>query len=363
MSQLFSPWSIGSLTLENRIVIAPMCQYSAVEGVVGAWHSQHIGSLACSGAGLLIMEATGVTANGRITPQCVGLWNDQQASALARLIDDVRQYSAMPLGIQLAHAGRKGSHAAPWKGGALLSERDGGWVNEAPSALAFTDSESAPKALTTAEIQGLVEAFVKAARRAQASGFDVIELHGAHGYLLHQFLSPLSNTRTDEYGGSFENRARFVYEVLTAVKAAVSIPVGIRLSATDWVDGGWDLAETELLSVGCEQRGAAFIHVSSGGLSPQQAIKAGPGFQVPFAQAVKRRVTIPVIAVGLITQAQQAEDIVLAGQADAIGLARAMLYNPRWPYAAAKALGAQVTAPAQYWRSAPADYPSLYKGA
>lgn len=363
MSQLFTQLQLGALSLENRIVIAPMCQYSADEGIASAWHTQHVGALACSGAGVLIMEATAVTPKGRITPHCLGLWNDTQAAVLRRLLADVREYSAMPIGIQLAHAGRKGSHAAPWQGGALVAPSAGGWINDAPSALPFAETQTPPHELSVAQIHTVIDEFAAAALRAKACGFRLIELHAAHGYLLHQFLSPLSNQRTDAYGGDAAGRRRLVLEVLKATRQAVGaeLSLGIRVSATDWVEGGWDLAMTTELAIASEQLGADFIHVSSGGLSPKQVIAAKPLFQVPMATHLKQHLKIPVIAVGMITTATQAESIVAQQQADAVAMARAFLLNPHWPYQAAVELGASVSGPKQYWRSAPADHPSLFK--
>jgi 2,4-dienoyl-CoA reductase-like NADH-dependent reductase (Old Yellow Enzyme family) len=365
MSALFTPLNLGPLSLDNRIVIAPMCQYSATDGLASAWHRQHIGALACSGAGLLLMEATAVTPIGRITPACLGLWNDAQASALQQLLKEVSEYSAMPIGIQLAHAGRKGSHTPPWQGGALLSAAEGGWHTVAPSALPYAESQTPPHALTVAEIHRLIDAFAAAAVRAKACGFKLIELHAAHGYLLHQFLSPLANHRSDAYGATLSGRCRLVLEVLAATRAAVGneIAVGLRVSASDWVNGGWDLAMTTQLARECEQQGADFIHISSGGLSPQQVIAAKPLFQVPLARHIKQHVKMPVIAVGMITTPQQAESVLVEHAADAVALARAFLLNPHWPYQAAIELGGQVTAPKQFWRSAPAGYPDLYKTA
>ena len=352
-SALFSPFALRELALPNRIVIAPMCQYSAVDGVVGDWHLIHLGNLSHSGAGLLIVEATAVAPEGRISDRCPGLWNAAQEAALARVLAGVRQYSKMPLAIQLAHAGRKGSCTVPWLGGKQLGLNEGGWTNVAPSAEAFTAADRAPQALDAAGLKRVAQAFVEAAQRADRLGFDCIELHAAHGYLLHQFLSPLSNRRSDEYGGSLANRLRFPLEVFAALRAVwpAEKPLGVRVSATDWVEGGWDLAQTIEFAKALQARGVDFIHVSSGGLSSAQKIIAGPGYQVPFARRIKAATGLPTIAVGMITEPQQAEQIVAEGSADFVALARGILYDPRWPWHAAAELGAQINAPPQFWRS------------
>jgi len=356
-SQLFSPFHLRQLVLPNRIVIAPMCQYSAVDGNVGDWHVMHLGNLSHSGAGMLIVEATGVEPAGRITPGCPGLWSDANEAAFARVLKAVRQYSSMPIAIQLAHAGRKASCAAPWKGGKQLLEGAGGWQTVAPSAIPFNESDAAPLALDKAGMARVRDAFVQAAHRTGRLGIDAIEIHAAHGYLLHQFLSPLTNKRTDDYGGSLENRMRFALEVFAAVRAAwpQHKPLGIRVSASDWVEGGWDLEQTAALAAELKARGCDFIHVSSGGLSPKQQVALAQGYQVPFARRVKQETGLNTIAVGLITEAKQAEGIIADGSADLVALARGMLYDPRWPWHAAAELGAQVSAPPQYWRSTSAS--------
>ena len=366
MSHLFKPLKLGALELENRIIIAPMCQYSAVDGSAQDWHMIHLGNLALSGAGLLIIEATAVSAEGRISPEDLGLYSDENESALRSIMDAVAKQSGMPVAIQLSHAGRKGSSRAPWDGGAqILSGEPGGWKAEAPSALPHADGEEVPSALDDAGLARVREDFVRAALRAARVGFRGIEVHMAHGYLLHQFLSPLSNQRADTYGGTLENRMRFPLEVFDAIKAAVpqDMPVWIRVSATDWVTGGWDLESTLALCAALRERGCAAIHVTTGGVSPKQEIPVAPGFQVPFAARVKAEIGLPTIAVGLITEPEQAETILQNGEADAIALARAMLYDPRWPWHAAVTLGAQVSAPKQYWRSQPREFPSLFKNA
>ncbi len=366
MTHLFAPWQLGDLPLPNRIVIAPMCQYSAVDGSASDWHLMHLGQLAISGAGLLILEATAVSAEGRITPGCLGLYSDANEAALARVLAAVRSSSAMPLAMQISHAGRKASSQEPWNGGLQIApDAPRGWLAQAASALAHGAAEVPPAALDAAGLARIRDDFAATARRAVRLGIQGIELHGAHGYLLHQFLSPLSNRRSDDYGGSLANRMRFVLEVFDAVRAAVpaSVPVWLRLSATDWVVGGWDLPSTITLGNELKARGCAALHISSGGVSPLQKIPLGPGYQVFLAEAVKAAVGLPTIAVGLITQAEQAQAIVQAGQADAVAIARAMLYNPRWPWHAAARLGAQVTVPPQYWRCQPRELKDLFAGA
>ena len=354
-SALFSPITLGSLALPNRIIASPMCQYSCVEGSPQAWHQMHIGNLAASGVGLVLLEATGVTPEGRITPYCMGLFSDENERALQKILEGVRTFSATPIGIQLGHAGRKGACAAPWKGGAQLPLEQGGWQTQAPSAIPHNGGDAVPHALTTEELATIRDAFVQAAQRATRIGIQAIEVHAAHGYLLHQFLSPLSNQRTDQYGGSLKNRLRFPLEVYDAVRNAVpaSIPVGIRISATDWVEEGWSLEGTLELCAELRERACDFIDVSSGGLSPLQKIDLKPGYQVQYAQAVRESSGLPVMAVGLITEAQQAENIIKQGQADMVAIARALLWDPRWPWHAAAELGASVKAPPQYWRGPP----------
>jgi 2,4-dienoyl-CoA reductase-like NADH-dependent reductase (Old Yellow Enzyme family) len=317
MSKLFSPISLGPLQLENRIAIAPMCQYSADgKGLATDWHMIHLGHMALSGAGLLIIEATAVTEEGRISPDDLGLWSDAHTAALKPVIDAIRRYSPIKVAIQLGHAGRKASSEVPWHGGANLPVGDShGWQTVAPSALPHADGETVPLALDAAALERVKDGFVAAARRADALGLDAIELHGAHGYLLHQFLSPLSNQRDDEYGGSLENRMRFPLEVFQAVREAVSpeMVVGMRISASDWVDGGWDLEQSLVLTQELERLGCQFIHVSSGGVSPHQKIPVGPGYQIEFAARIKAQTSMPTIGVGLITEAKQAETIVQTG--------------------------------------------------
>jgi 2,4-dienoyl-CoA reductase-like NADH-dependent reductase (Old Yellow Enzyme family) len=363
LSKLFSTVRLGKLELRNRIVISPMCQYSAEHGQATDWHLIHLGHMALSGAGLLFIEATAVTPAGRISSGDVGLWSDQTEAALARVIKSIRQYSDIPIGIQLAHAGRKASVQAPWQGGNSLAAEHGGWQTVAPSAIPFAADGIAPLALDEIAMQRLHNDFLSAAQRAYLLGVDAIELHAAHGYLLHQFLSPLSNTRTDQYGGSLDNRMRFPLEVFEAIRSAVpgDKPVGVRISATDWVEGGWDIRQSVVFAKELQSRGCSFIDVSSGGLSPLQQIPLEPGYQVPFAERIRRETGLPTIAVGLITEPEQAEKIISSGQADMVALARGMLYDPRWPWHAAAKLGAQVVAPNQYLRSQPREYKNLFK--
>ncbi len=366
MSQLFQPLDIGTMRLANRVIIAPMCQYSASDGSAGDWHLIHLGHLALSGAGLLIIEATAVSAEGRITAGDLGLYTDDNEQALARVIDAVRAQSPIQLGMQLAHAGRKASSRAPWDGGAQVPLGEpGSWHAVAPSPVPHAPDEQAPLALDAVGLQKVRDDFAGAATRAARLGLDGLEIHAAHGYLLHQFLSPIANKRSDAYGGSLENRMRFPLEIFDVVRAAFPAdkPVWARISATDWVPGGWDIDGTVALSRALKARGCAAIHVSSGGVSAQQKIPVGPGYQVPFAQRVKTEVGLPTIAVGLITEPEQAETIIASGEADAVSLARAMLYDPRWPWHAAAKLGAQVEAPRQYWRSQPRQYKDLFANA
>lgn len=360
--QLFTPFSVGNLKLANRIVIAPMCQYSAVDGCMTDWHLIHLGHLALSGAALLTLEATAVEPEGRISYADVGLWSDETEEAMARVLDGVRRWSDMPIAIQLAHAGRKASTEVPWKGGRQIPPGDKkGWQTVAPSAVGFAESDNPPLALDKEGLARIRRAFAEAARRSARLGLDAIQIHAAHGYLLHEFLSPLSNRREDDYGGSLENRMRFPLEVFEVVREAFPAerPVSVRVSGTDWVEGGWDIEQTIAFAQALEARGCSAIHVSSGGLDPRQQIPVGPNYQVPLARAVKQATKLPVVAVGLITGFEQAEAIVATGDADLIGLARTILYNPRWPWHAAAHLGSTVAAPSQYLRSQPQQYRSL----
>lgn len=358
---LFQSDDLAGLHLDNRIVIAPMCQYSAEEGSATDWHMIHLGQLALSGASLLIIEATAVEPAGRITHGDLGLYSDANEAALARVVAGARACSPIKLGIQLGHAGRKASSQVPWEGGQQIPLAEGGWRTSAPSAISVNPHEELPGAMDAAGLKRVRDAFVATALRSVRLGFEYIELHGAHGYLLHEFLSPLSNRREDAYGGSLENRMRFPLEVFAAVKAAVpGLPVGMRVSATDWVPGGWDLEQTVTFAHALKAQGCDFIHVSTGGLSSAQSIPLAPNYQVPFASRIKADVGMPTIAAGLITEAHQADAIVSSGEADLIALARGALYDPRWPWHAAAELGAQVSAPKQYWRSQPREQKALF---
>ena len=362
MSALFTPFTLRSVVVPNRIVISPMCQYSAEHGEASAWHLIHLGSLALSGAGMLCIEATAVEPDGRITPGCLGRWDQRTEAALRPVLAAVRKYSKIAVTMQLAHAGGKASSHVPWRGGQLIPVSEGGWLPLAPSALPYKEGESAPLALDTTGLARVRKAFVDAAMRAARLGMDAIEIHSAHGYLLHQFLSPIANKRSDEYGGSLENRLRFPLEVFDAVRTVFpgEKPVGVKVSATDWVDGGWDLEQTIALCKELYRRGADWVAVSSGGLSPLQKIAIGPGYQVPFAQAVKEAAGVNTMAVGLITEAQQADQIIASGKAHLVALARAILYDPHWPWHAAAQLNATVEAPPQYWRSQPSTQKALF---
>ena len=362
MSTLFSPIKLRGLTLSNRIMVAPMCQYSADDGKANDWHFTHINSLALSGAAMFCIEATHVEAIGRITPGCLGLWDDATEAALKPILASVRKHSKTAVAMQLAHAGRKGSSYRPWEGGQLIPLSQGGWHTVGPSAVAHKEGEAAPLSLDAAGLARIRDAFVDAARRAERLGIDAIEVHSAHGYLLHQFLSSISNKRTDQYGGSLQNRMRYPLEVFDAVRAVFpdNKPVGVKVSATDWVEGGWDVAQTIEYAHELKKRGVDWIDVSSGGVSPQQKIPLGPGYQVPLAQAVKEATGLTTMAVGLINEAKQAEEIVASGKADMVALARGMLYDPRWGWHAAAELGGRVEAPPQYWRSQPSTQKALF---
>lgn len=364
MSRLFSPITLGGLTLKNRVVAAPMCQYSAVDGVIQPWHWQHLGALAISGVSVVIVEATGVLPEGRISPGDTGLWDDPQEAAFARLIKDLATFSDTPMGIQLAHAGRKASTHRPWqdKGGPLAAG-DGAWTTVAPSPLAFNDGWHTPQALDEAGMDRVVDAFVAAARRADRAGFVLAELHGAHGYLISEFLSPIANQRTDAYGGALENRMRFPLRIAEAVRAVwpKSKALGMRLNGSDWVEGGITPEETAEVSARLQALGLDYVHISSGANAAKAVMPwKEPGYQVGFAETVKRHCpTLPVIAVGMIAGAHQAEAILDEGKADMIALARALLDDPRWPLHAEETLdaGAPSPWPVQYQRAAGAVWP------
>lgn len=359
---LFSPLSLGRIALPNRIMVSPMCQYSAIDGNTTDWHLTHLGALAISGAGLLCVEATAVSPEGRITHGCTGLYNDDNEKAWQRTLDGLRAISPVKLAIQLSHAGRKASSQRPWEGGALITPADGGWQPVAPSALPHKPDEAAPTAMTAADITKVIADFTAAATRAKRLGFEVIELHCAHGYLLHEFLSPLANQRQDMYGGSLENRMRLPLQIFEAVRKAAGpdIAVGVRLSGTDWVEGGWDIAQSIVFSKALQALGADFLDISSGGVSPLQKITLAPGYQVPLAAQIKQALSIPVVTVGLITEPAQAEEILQHGDADIVALARAFLIDPRWPWRAAAALGGTVWSPSQFYRCLPAGYPAIF---
>lgn len=354
MAHLFEPFTLRGVTLRNRIGVSPMCQYSSTDGFANDWHLVHLGSRAVGGAGLIIMEATAVEARGRITPEDVGIWSDAHVEPLARVTSFVKAHGAVA-GVQLAHAGRKASSYRPWAGkSGAVPEAEGGWPVIGPSALAFLETYATPSALTHADIEAVQAAFRDATIRALAAGFEWIELHAAHGYLIHEFLSPLSNQRQDAYGGSFENRIRFVLEITRAMRAVWpdDKPFTARLSCTDWVEGGWTLAESVELARRLKNEGVDLIDCSSGGLSPKQQLPGGgyPGYQVPFAEAVRREADIPTAAVGLISTPSHADEIVRNDRADVVLLARELLRNPYWPLQAAHALKQPAPVPPQYLR-------------
>ena len=350
MSVLFSPVTVGPVEFKNRVWVPPMCQYSAVDGVFQQWHGVHYASMAVGGYGLVMVEASAVAPEGRISPADMGIWTDEQAEVLANVPRFMHEYGAKA-GIQLAHAGRKASCDAPWRGGASLDDAHGGWPTVGPSAVAF-EGYRAPREMTVGDIDGVIAAFTRAAQRAVGAGFDVIEIHMAHGYLLHEFLSPLSNQRSDEYGGSFANRIRLACEVTSAVRAVVPADRALfaRLSCTDWIEGGWDIEQSVALTRELHARGVDLIDCSSGGLSTAQQIPLGPGYQVPLARSIAQETGVPVAAVGLITTGEQAEEILADGTVTAVMIGRATLGNVRWPYQAAADLGEVVPWPDQYAR-------------
>jgi 2,4-dienoyl-CoA reductase-like NADH-dependent reductase (Old Yellow Enzyme family) len=354
MAHLFEPLSLRGVTLRNRIAVSPMCEYSSDDGFANDWHLVHLGSRAVGGAGLVFTEAAAVSAEGRITANDLGIYRDEHVTKLREIVEFIGAQGAVP-GVQLAHAGRKASTAQPWHGGGRVSVAEGGWTPLAPSALSFNAADPAPHELTIDEITRIVDDFAAATKRALAAGFRVIEVHGAHGYLIHEFLSPLVNTRTDAYGGSFENRTRFARQVVAAVRAAMpsELPLFVRLSASDWAEGGWDLDQTVRLSRDLAALGVDLVDASSGGAVSHQQITLGPGYQVPFAERIRAEAGIATAAVGLITEPKQADAIVRAGQADLVLLARELLRDPYWPLRAATALGADVTWPVQYERAKP----------
>jgi 2,4-dienoyl-CoA reductase-like NADH-dependent reductase (Old Yellow Enzyme family) len=358
MPTLFDSFASRGLTLPHRLVVSPMCQYASEDGFAGDWHLVHLGSRAVGGASLVMTEATAVTAEGRISPYDLGIYKDAHVEMLQRIVRFIHSQGSAA-GMQLAHAGRKGSTQRPWEGHSGISPKDGGWIPAAPSAVPFSDDYPVPRALETSEIPGIVDAFRDAAIRAHNAGFDVIELHAAHGYLIHEFLSPLTNTRTDRYGGSFENRIRLCLEIVDAVREVWNerSPVWLRISSTDWVEGGWNVDDSVELARRVRERGVDLIDCSSGGLAMNQKIALGPGYQVPFAERIGREAGIATGAVGLITTAAQADEIIRKGQAECVVLARQMLRDPYFPLHAAQELGVKLAWPVQYSRAAPEGAP------
>jgi NADPH2 dehydrogenase len=366
MSTLFSSLQLRDLQVPNRIVVSPMCQYVAVDGKAGSWHVMHYGGLALSGAGTLFIESTAVEPDGRITPGDLGLWDDATYSALAQVVDGVRTHTPARVILQLSHAGRKASSEVPWRNGQLLTPEAGGWRPYGPSATPHHPDEAAPVALNTAGLSRVRNAYVAAARRAVRLGVDGIELHGGHGYLLHQFLSPIANERTDAYGGSLENRMRFPLEIIEAVRGVLpsGMPLGIKLSASDWMDAGWDLSQSVEFARQAKLRGIDWVTASSGGISLSQKIQVAPNYQVPFSKRIREEAGVITIAVGLITTPTQAEDIVASGSADLVAIARGMLFNPRWGWHAAAELGGTIdSVPPSYWRAAPQGNSGIFAGA
>ena len=359
MPHLFEPITFRSLTLSHRIIVSPMCQYSSVDGFADDWHLVHLGQFAVGGAALVFTEATAVTPEGRISPQDLGIWKDEHVEMLARIVRFIHGQKTLA-GMQLAHAGRKGSTARPWEGGGVIPRDRGGWEPVGPTAEPFAPNYPVPCPLTVPEIAGIVGAFRAAARRALAAGFDLVEIHAAHGYLIHEFLSPLINTRTDEYGGSFDHRARLCLEVVDAVRGVwpERLPLFVRISCTDWKEGGWDLDQAVELARRMREHGVDLVDCSSGGAVHDQQIAIGPGYQVPFAERIRRDAGVATGAVGLITEAQQADTIVRNGQADVILLARELLRDPYWPLHAADTLEQTVPWPPQYLRAAHRTTPS-----
>jgi len=352
MSKLFDSYTLRDVTFRNRIWVSPMCQYSSEDGMPTDWHLVHLGNRAVGGAGLVLMEATGVSPEGRISPQDAGIWLDAHARAYARIVQFIKSQGAVA-GIQLAHAGRKASTAAPWEGGLKVDEAQGGWQTVAPSAVAFDEGYPDPRAMAQSDIKKAVDDFAAAAKRSVQAGFEVMEVHAAHGYLCHQFLSSLSNQRRDEFGGSLENRMRFPLQVAAAVRESVpsNLPVFVRISATDWTDGGWDLEQSVEFCKELKKLGIDLIDVSTGGNVPHAEIPVRPGYQVSFGAAIRGKVQIPTAAVGMITESQQAEDILRKDEADAILIARQFLRDPYWPFRTARELGAKADIPRQYGRA------------
>ena len=359
MPKIFDPLTIRGITLSNRIGVSPMCQYSSHDGFANDWHLVHLGSRAVGGAGIVFTEATAVTPDGRISPEDLGIWSDAHIEFLSRIVQFLKSQGTVP-GMQLAHAGRKGSTRAPWRGHGAIPLAEGGWTPAAPSAVAYSKDYPAPRALSVEDIRDVVEAFAQAARRALAAGFRVIEIHAAHGYLLHEFFSPLSNFRTDAYGGSFENRTRIAREVVTAIRAQMpdSLPLFMRVSATDWKAGGWDVDQAVELAKQLAPLGVDLVDCSSAGLVQNQEIVAGPGFQVPFAARIRREAGVLTSAVGLIETKEQIGEILANGEADMVFMAREFLRDPYWPLRTARELKQPISWPAQYQRAAPPESPA-----
>ncbi len=359
-THLFEPFKLREVTLGNRIVVSPMCQYSSVEGFANEWHFVHLGSRAVGGAGLILTEAAAVLPEGRISPQDLGIWNDRHMEPLARIVQFIHEQGSVA-GMQLAHAGRKASTCRPWEGQGSVPEAKGGWRRiVAPSPMAFGDDYAIPEMLTEDGIREVVHGFEEAARRARESGFRVLEIHAAHGYLIHEFLSPLSNQRTDRYGGSFENRSRFLHEVIKGVRKRwpENLPLFVRISATDWAEGGWDVEQSIELARNIRPLGVDLVDCSSGGTLPHGQVPSGPGYQTAFAERIRRETGMCTAAVGMVTAPAQADHIIRNGQADLVTLARELLRDPYWPLRAARELGHPITWPAQYLRAAPKGSPA-----
>ena len=363
-STLLSPIALRGLSLPNRIVVSPMCQYNSDDGSANDWHLMHLGTLSLGGAALVMTEMTNVTPRGRISPRCAGMWSDQNEAAMKRVIDFCRQFGVAKHGVQLAHAGRKGPTTPPAAGGKPLTTADGAWVAEAPSALPFAPDWPVPEAMSKARIQEAIAEFVAATERAQRIGYDLVEVHGGHGYLVHQFLSPLSNQRTDEYGGSLENRMRFPLQLFAAMRAAwpADKPMGMRVSATDWMDGGWTPEETVILARELKKLGCDYLDVSTGGVDPRAKIPLAAAYQVPFSEKVRKEADIPTMTVGLIADAQLAEKIVAEGQADMVAIARGAMWNPRFAWHAAEALGGEALYAPKMMACHPKMRPQLFPG-
>ena len=359
MAHIFDPLSIRGITFPNRMVVSPMCEYSSEDGFANDWHLVHLGSRAVGGAGLIFTEATAVTAEGRISPEDLGIWKDAHIEFLARIVRFLKSQGSVP-GMQLAHAGRKGSTYKPGGGSGAISPKDGGWVPVAPSAVAYSETYPMPRALLKEEIGGVVEAFALAAERALEAGFRVLEIHGAHGYLIHEFLSPLSNLRTDEYGGSFENRTRLAREIVTAIRKRMpeQMPLFIRISATDWREGGWDVDQSVELAKQLAPLGVDLVDCSSAGLAQDQKIILGPGYQVPFSERIRREAGVKTGTVGLIETKEQVAEILANDKADLVFMAREFLRDPYWPLHAARELKQSMSWPVQYLRAAPPDSPA-----